>query len=53
MPASVRRAFAEKDSNLAEKAENEALKQWLPEFIDSLQGKGYLSLNHGIFDFFC
>ncbi|KAB0244021.1 hypothetical protein EZJ55_00305 [Microcystis aeruginosa EAWAG127a] len=48
MPASVRRAFAEKDSNLAEKAENEALKQWLPEFIDSLQGKGYLSLNHGI-----
>ncbi|KAB0243991.1 hypothetical protein EZJ55_00140 [Microcystis aeruginosa EAWAG127a] len=30
--------------NLAEKAENEALKQWLPEFIDSLQGKGYLSL---------
>ncbi len=48
MPASVRKAFAEKDSNLAEKAENEALKQWLPEFIDSLQGKGYLSLNHGI-----
>ena len=26
----------------------EALKQWLPEFIDSLQGKGYLSLNHGV-----
>jgi len=48
MPASVRKAFSEKDSNLAEKAENEALKQWLPEFIDSLRGKGYLSLNHGI-----
>ncbi|MDJ0540396.1 MAG: hypothetical protein PX481_17295 [Microcystis sp. M53603_WE2] len=48
MPASVRRAFAEKDSNLAEKAENETLKQWLPELIDSLQGRGYLSLNHGI-----
>jgi hypothetical protein len=48
MPASVRKAFAEKDSNLAEKAENEALKQWLPEFIDSLRGKGYLSLNHGV-----
>ncbi|MFM7788619.1 MAG: hypothetical protein ACKO90_10905, partial [Microcystis panniformis] len=48
MPASVRRAFAEKDSNLAEKAENETLKQWIPEFIESLQGKGYLSLNHGV-----
>ncbi len=48
MPASVRKAFSESDRNLAEKAENEALKQWLPEFIDSLQGKGYLSLNHGI-----
>ena len=48
MPASVRRAFAEKDSNLAEKAENQALKQWLPELINALQGKGYLSLNHGV-----
>jgi hypothetical protein len=48
MPASVRRAFSEKDSNLAEKAENEVLKQWLLEFIDSLRGKGYLSLNHGV-----
>jgi hypothetical protein len=48
MPASVRKAFAEKDSNLAEKAENQALKQWIPEFINALQGKGYLSLNHGI-----
>ena len=48
MPASVRKAFSEKDSNLAEKAENETLKQWIPEFIDSLRGKGYLSLNHGI-----
>jgi len=48
MPASVRKAFAEKDSNLAEKAENEALKQWLTEFIEALQGKGYLSLNHGV-----
>lgn len=47
MPIAVRRAFAEKDSSLAEKAENEALKQWLPELIASLQGKGYLSLNHG------
>ncbi|MFM7717451.1 MAG: hypothetical protein ACKO7A_33510, partial [Microcystis sp.] len=48
MPASVRKAFAESDRNLSEKAENEALKQWIPELIDSLQGKGYLSLNHGI-----
>jgi hypothetical protein len=48
MPASVRKAFAESDRNLSEKAENEALKQWLPELIDSLQGKGYLSLNHGV-----
>jgi len=48
MPASVRKAFSEKDSNLAEKAENQALKQWLPEFIDSLREKGYLSLNHGV-----
>ncbi len=48
MPASVRKAFAEKDSNLAEKAENEVLKQWLTEFIEALQGKGYLSLNHGV-----
>lgn len=48
MPIAVRWAFAESDRNLAEKAENEALKQWLPEFIDSLQGKGYLSLNHGV-----
>lgn len=48
MPASVRKAFSESDRNLAEKAENEALKQWLPEFIEALQGKGYLSLNHGI-----
>ena len=48
MPIAVRRAFAEKDSSLAEKAENEALKQWIPELIDSLQGKGYLSLNHGV-----
>lgn len=48
MPASVRKAFAEKDSNLAEKAENETLKQWIPELINSLQGKGYLSLNHGV-----
>ncbi|MCA2504770.1 MAG: hypothetical protein IM550_06525 [Microcystis sp. M54BS1] len=48
MPIAVRRAFSEKDSSLAEKAENEALKQWLPELINALQGKGYLSLNHGI-----
>lgn len=48
MPIAVRRAFSEKDSSLAEKAENETLKQWLPEFIDSLRGKGYLSLNHGV-----
>jgi hypothetical protein len=48
MPASVRRAFAESDRNLSEKAENEALKQWLPELINALQGKGYLSLNHGV-----
>ena len=48
MPASVRRAFAEKDSSLAEKAENQALKQWIPELINALQGKGYLSLNHGV-----
>jgi hypothetical protein len=48
MPIAVRRAFAEKDNSLAEKAENEVLKQWLPEFINALQGKGYLSLNHGI-----
>jgi len=48
MPASVRKAFAESDRNLAEKAENEALKQWIPELIDSLQGKGYLSLNNHI-----
>jgi hypothetical protein len=48
MPIAVRRAFAEKDSSLAEKAENEVLKQWLTEFINALQGKGYLSLNHGI-----
>jgi hypothetical protein len=48
MPIAVRRAFAESDRNLAEKAENEALKQWIPELIDSLQGKGYLSLNHGV-----
>ncbi|MCZ8201769.1 hypothetical protein, partial [Microcystis sp. LE19-55.1A] len=48
MPASVRRAFAESDRNLAEKAENETLKQWIPELILALQGKGYLSLNHGI-----
>lgn len=49
MPIAVRRAFSEKDSSLAEKAEDEALKQWIPEFINSLQGKGYLSLNHGVF----
>ena len=48
MPIAVRRAFSEKDSSLAEKAENEALKQWIPEFIEALQGKGYLSLNHGV-----
>lgn len=48
MPASVRKLFSESDRNLSEKAENEALKQWLPELIDSLQGKGYLSLNHGV-----
>lgn len=48
MPIAVRRAFAESDRNLAEKAENEALKQWIPELINALQGKGYLSLNHGI-----
>jgi hypothetical protein len=48
MPIAVRRAFSEKDSSLAEKAENEALKQWITELIDSLQGKGYLSLNHGV-----
>jgi hypothetical protein len=48
MPIAVRRAFSEKDSSLAEKAENEALKQWLPELINALQGKGYLSLNHGV-----
>ena len=48
MPASVRKAFSEKDSSLAEKVENETLKQWLTEFIEALQGKGYLSLNHGV-----
>jgi len=48
MPIAVRRAFSESDRNLAEKAENEALKQWIPELINALQGKGYLSLNHGI-----
>jgi hypothetical protein len=48
MPASVRKAFSESDRNLAEKAENEVLKQWLTEFINALQGKGYLSLNHGV-----
>jgi hypothetical protein len=48
MPIAVRRAFAEKDNSLAEKAENEVLKQWLTELIAALQGKGYLSLNHGI-----
>jgi hypothetical protein len=48
MPIAVRRAFSEKDSNLAEKAENETLKQWIPELINALQVKGYLSLNHGI-----
>jgi hypothetical protein len=48
MPIAVRRAFSEKDNSLAEKAENEALKQWIPELINALQGKGYLSLNHGI-----
>ncbi|GCA94313.1 hypothetical protein [Microcystis aeruginosa] len=48
MPASVRKAFAESDRNLAEKAENQALKQWIPELINALQGKGYLSLNHGV-----
>jgi hypothetical protein len=48
MPIAVRRAFSEKDNSLAEKAENEILKQWLPELINALQGKGYLSLNHGI-----
>jgi hypothetical protein len=48
MSIAVRRAFSEKDSSLAEKAENETLKQWIPEFINALQGKGYLSLNHGI-----
>jgi hypothetical protein len=48
MPIAVRRAFSESDRNLSEKAENQALKQWLPEFIDSLRGKGYLSLNHGV-----
>ena len=48
MPIAVRRAFSESDRNLAEKAENEALKQWIPELINALQGKGYLSLNHGV-----
>lgn len=48
MPASVRKLFSESDRNLSEKAENETLKQWIPEFIDSLQGKGYLSLNNHI-----
>jgi hypothetical protein len=48
MPASVRKLFSESDRNLSEKAENEALKQWLPEFINALQGKGYLSLNNHI-----
>jgi len=48
MPIAVRRAFSEKDSSLAEKAENETLKQWIPELINALQNKGYLSLNHGI-----
>ncbi|NCS20850.1 MAG: hypothetical protein GPJ15_13075 [Microcystis aeruginosa G11-06] len=48
MPIAVRRAFSEKDNSLAEKAENEVLKQWLTEFIEALQGKGYLSLNHGV-----
>ena len=48
MPIAVRRAFSESDRNLSEKAENEVLKQWIPELIAALQGKGYLSLNHGI-----
>jgi hypothetical protein len=48
MPIAVRRAFAEKDSSLSEKAENEVLKQWLTELIAALQGKGYLSLNNHI-----
>jgi hypothetical protein len=48
MPIAVRRAFSESDRNLAEKAENETLKQWIPEFINALKGKGYLSLNHGV-----
>ncbi len=48
MPIAVRQAFSEKDSSLAEKAENEALKQWMPELINALQGKGYLSLNNHI-----
>jgi hypothetical protein len=48
MPIAVRRAFAEKDSSLAEKAENEVLKQWLTELIAALHGKGYLSLNNHI-----
>jgi hypothetical protein len=48
MPASVRKLFSESDRNLSEKAENEVLKQWIPELINALQGKGYLSLNHGV-----
>jgi hypothetical protein len=48
MPASVRKLFSESDRNLAEKAENEAVKQWLTEFINALQGKSHLSLNHGV-----
>jgi len=48
MPIAVRKAFSESDRNLSEKAENEVLKQWLTEFIEALQGKGYLSLNHGV-----
>ncbi|MCA2939614.1 MAG: hypothetical protein IM319_10795, partial [Microcystis sp. M113S1] len=48
MPASVRKAFSESDRNLSEKAENEALKQWLTELIAALKGKGYLSLNNHI-----
>jgi hypothetical protein len=48
MPASVRKLFSESDRNLSEKAENEVLKHWIPEFINALKGKGYLSLNHGI-----
>jgi hypothetical protein len=47
LPAGTRKRFSEKDSTLSEKAEKIVLKQWLPEFIGSLRGTGYLSLDRG------